>query len=158
MLNQKILKPLTDQELLGLYADLMEELRQRKIIRTSNNPVADYAEKAVVEIMKLHRCGKEEKGCDATDSNGIKYQIKGRRLTRHNSSRKLGVIRNLDLYLFNFLVVVIFDERFNILEMWKIPRKFVKGHSKWSEHVNGHIFYADVNMLNKGKDVERITC
>ena len=135
----------------------MEELRDRKIVRTSNNPTGDYAEKVVVEKMKLHRCGKEEKGCDAIASNGVKYQIKGRRLTRHNSSRQLGAIRNLDNHLFNFLLAVIFDERFNILEMWKIPRKYVEDHSKWSEQVHGHILYADANILSKARGVERIT-
>jgi hypothetical protein len=36
-------------ELLQLYCDLMEELRERQLVRTNNNPVADYAEKVAIE-------------------------------------------------------------------------------------------------------------
>ena len=95
----------TDSELLATYSELMEELRQRKVIRTSNNPVADYAEKVAIESLNLSAVNKEQKGFDAVDSQGRKYQIKGRRLTRHNASRQLGVIRNLNQRLFDYLIV-----------------------------------------------------
>lgn len=156
MLKISKLKSMKDLELLGLYAELMEELRQRDVLRTNNNPVADYAEKVTVETMKLRRSGKEEKGYDAIDSKGNKYQIKGRRITRHNGSRQLGVIRNLDEKLFNFLIAVIFNEKFQVLEMWKIPHKFIKGNSRWSKYVNGHIFHAKPKVLKYGEGVERL--
>lgn len=156
MLKISKLKSMKDLELLGLYAEIMEELRQREVLRTSNNPVADYAEKVTVETMKLRRSGKEEKGYDALDSKGNRYQIKGRRITRHNGSRQLGVIRNLDEKLFDFLIAVIFDEKFQVLEIWKIPYKFVKENSKWSEHVHGHIFHAKPEVLKYGESIERL--
>lgn len=43
---------INEQDLLKLYSDLMEELRNRELIRSSNNPVADYAEK-VAEGSKI---------------------------------------------------------------------------------------------------------
>ena len=49
------LKKFNESDLLKLYCDLMEELRNRGIIRSSNNPVADYAEKKAVEILHLQR-------------------------------------------------------------------------------------------------------
>ena len=85
-----------DKELLKLYCDIMEELRQRNIIRSSNNPVSDYAEKVVSEKMNLTLQKGSNKGYDAIDQKtGLRFQIKTRRLTRHNKSRQLGVIRNL---------------------------------------------------------------
>ena len=146
-----------DGELLQSYARLMEELQSRQLIRTSNNPVADYAEKVAVEYLGLRREGKEVKGYDATDNRANKYQIKGRRITKHNPSRQLSVIRNLDDKLFDFLIAVIFDEDFNVTEIWKVPHRFVREHTNWSEHQNGHIFYANPNVLSAGKGVERIT-
>lgn len=143
-------------ELLGLYSELMEEFRRRDIIRTSNNPVADYAEKVAVERLSLKQVGKEEKGFDAVDTQGYRYQIKGRRITKHNSSRQLSVIRNLNERLFDYLIAVIFDEFFEIKEMWKIPYEFVKEHSRLSEHQNGHIFYAKPEILTLGEGVKRI--
>lgn len=156
MVNLSNLKSMNELDLLRLYAELMEELRNRQIIRSGNNPVADYAEKVATEYLGLRRAGKEEKGYDGLDKRGEKYQIKGRRITRHNNSRQLSVIRNLDEELFDFLIAVIFDEGFNILEMWKVPRQFVKEKAKWSEHSNGHIFQAKPDILVGGKGVERI--
>ena len=154
MLN---LKNMNAQELLQLYSHLMEELRERDIIRSSNNPVADYAEKVAVKRLGLVRVSKEERGYDAIDKEGKKkYQIKGRRITKHNSSRQLGVIRNLDEKLFHYLIAVLFNEDFTVKEIWKIPYLFIKKNSRYSEHQNGHIFIADSDQLSHGKGVERI--
>jgi hypothetical protein len=149
------LKTMDERALLHLYADLMNELRDRELIRSSNNPVADYAEKIAVEILNLERVGKQEKGYDAI-SGHIKYQIKGRRITRHNKSRQLGVIRNLDDKLFDFVVAVIFNEDFSVKEIWKIPYRFIKDNSSYSEIQHGHIFIANSDLLSGSKVVKRI--
>ncbi len=158
MLPSFNLKSSNEQDLLNLYSELMEELRDRNLIRTSNNPVADYAEKRACEEMHLERASKEERGYDAKDKNGKRYQIKGRRITRHNKSRQLGVIRNLDDHPFDYLVAVIFNENFIVEEIWKIPYQFVKNekNSRFSEHQNGHIFIAKPELLSTGRGVERI--
>ena len=150
------LKTMGELDLLRLYAELMEELRNRQLVRSSNNPVADYAEKVAVDRLGLERAGKEERGYDALDKRGKKYQIKGRRITRHNKSRQLGVIRNLDEKLFDSLVAVIFNEDFSTLEIWKVPYLFVKDNTKWAEHQNGHIFQAKPDVLASANSVERI--
>lgn len=150
------LESMDEQSLLNLYSELMEELRDRELIRTSNNPVADYAEKIAVEYMGLTRVGKEVRGYDAVDKNKRKYQIKGRRTTRHNGSRQLGVIRNLNEKLFDYLVAVIFNEDFSVNEIWKVPYRFVKENSRFSKHQNGHIFIANIGLLSNGKGVDRI--
>lgn len=156
MLELYNLKSMKPAELLRLYAELMEELRDRGLVRTSNNPVADYAEKVAVEELSLQRASKEERGYDAMDNKGRKYQIKGRRITRHNKSRQLGAIRNIDQGLFDYLVAVIFNERFEIVEMWRIPFDFVKNNVTWSKQVNGHIFQAKPGLLESDKRVERV--
>jgi len=142
------LKNLEDEELLHLYARLMEELRQRKLIRSSNNPVSDYAEKIVCEKLNLSLQAKSSKGYDAIDENsGARYQIKARRLTRHNMSRQLGVIRNLDQRLFDHLIAVIFDESFKPTEIWKMPRETIPKYARYSEHQNGHILVLTGEVL-----------
>jgi hypothetical protein len=150
------LKNMDEQRLLKLYSELMEELRDRELIRSSNNPVADYAEKIAVEYMRLTRVGKEERGYDAIDESRRKYQIKGRRVTRHNSSRQLSVIRDLDKRLFDYLVAVIFNEDFSANEIWNVPYRFVKENSRFSKHQNGHIFIANTELLSPGRGVERV--
>ena len=156
MVTVNNLENMNEQNLLKLYANLMEELRNRELIRSSNNPVADYAEKVAVESLGLTRAGKEERGYDALDKRKRRYQIKGRRITRHNKSRQLGVIRNLDEKLFDYLVAVIFNEDFAVNEIWKVPRKLIEVKSRFSEHQNGHIFIANPEHLSGGKGVERI--
>jgi hypothetical protein len=146
----------TDQQLLILYSDLMEELRIRSVIRSSNNPVADYAEKVAVESLNLIRANKEELGYDAIDPSNNRYQIKGRRTTKHNKSRQLGVIRNLNSRPFDFLVTVIFNEDFSVNEIWKIPFDFIEPNSRYSSHQNGHIFIANPDLLSSGSGVIRI--
>ena len=147
---------MNDQKLLGLYADLMEELRSRELVRSSNNPVADYAEKVAVEYLGLQRAPKEERGFDALDKQKKKYQIKGRRITRHNKSRQLGVIRNLEEKLFDYLIAVIFNEDFSEFEIWQIPYNFIKKNSRFSKHQNGHIFLAKPNLMLSSKTVKRM--
>jgi len=156
VLTSNNLKNMNEQALLQLYSDLMEELRNRELIRSSNNPVADYAEKVAVECMDLIRARKEDKGYDALDRQKKRYQVKGRRLTRHNSSRQLGVIRNLDEKLFDYLIAVIFNEDFSVNEIWKVPYQFVKKNSRFSKHQNGHIFFAKPENLSGGKGVVKI--
>ena len=156
MVTSNKLKNMDEQRLLKLYSELMEELRDGELIRTSNNPVADYAEKVAVEYMGLIRLGKEERGYDAVGKNKRRYQIKGRRVTKHNGSRQLGVIRNLDEKLFDYLIAVIFNEDFSENEIWKVPYRFVKENSRFSKHQNGHILIANPELLSAGKGVERI--
>lgn len=146
------LKNLENRELLQLYGKLMEELRQRELIRSSNNPVSDYAEKFVCDEMKLVIQKKSSKGYDAIDEKtGIKYQIKSRRVTIHNNSRQLGVIRNIKQKLFDYLIAVIFDETFEPIEMWKIPRETILDYAPYSKHQNGHILTLSGKVLEDKK-------
>lgn len=156
MIMPSKLKNMDERSLLKLYSELMEELRSRELIRSSNNPVADYAEKTAVEYMGLIRVTKEERGYDAVDRNRRKYQIKGRRTTRHNGSRQLGVIRDLDKKPFDYLVAVIFNEDFSVNEIWKVPYRFVKEKSRFSKHQNGYILIANTELLSAGSGVERV--
>jgi len=94
-------------------------------------------------------------GFDAIDSKGIRYQIKGRRLHPSNSSRQLGVIRNLAEKKFNFLVVVLFDKDFSILVAYKIPHHLIDKYARYSEYQDGHILSLKGDVLT-AKGVERI--
>lgn len=145
-------KKLDDKDLLESYADLMEELRRRGLIRSNNNPTSDYAEKIAADKLKLELCDKSTKGYDAIHKKtGLKYQIKGRRITRHNKSRQLGVIRNLDEKLFNFLIVIIFDEIFKVKEAYEVPYdvvlKLAKERGKWSKQQHGYIIHANNELI-----------
>jgi hypothetical protein len=48
-------------------------------------------------------------------------------------------MRNLDAGLFDYLVAVLFDETFNLQEIWEIPHATIIKYARWSEHTHGHI-------------------
>jgi hypothetical protein len=130
----------------------------RNVIRTSNNPVADFAEFIVAEKMSLCLAANSTAGYDAVDKDGKKYQIKSRRITSHNKSRQLGVIRNLEQGKFDFLVGILFNEDFKVLEVYQIPIDTIGECAKFSEHQNGHILKlkGDVLMNIKTKNITHL--
>jgi hypothetical protein len=132
------LTELGDRQLIVLWADVMAELNVRGLIRSANNPVADYAERVVAERLGLTLAGQSAPGYDATDAAGLRYQIKGRRHTRMRPSRQLGAIRNLDRQEFDYLIAVFFDRTMNLAEMWKLPHEAVVRHATYVPHTNSY--------------------
>lgn len=138
---------LSDEEVGQVWARAMRELRARGLVRSSNNPVADFAERLVAEELGLELAPPVAQGYDATDADGRRYQIKSRRLTPQNNSRQLGVIRKLELREFDDLIAVIFSEDLLVLEIWKIPYAVVVEFGKWVPTTNGHRVHARPPML-----------
>ncbi|MCK5581755.1 MAG: hypothetical protein KAJ18_10850 [Candidatus Omnitrophica bacterium] len=150
------LEKFSEFELLSLYALLIEELYERGLVRTTNNPVADYGEYVVAKKLKLELVRNSQKGYDAVDSKKKRYQIKARRHTERNKSTQLGVIRNIEKKPFDFLVAVMFSADFSIKEMWKMPIGIIKKYSRFSSHQNGHILSLKGKILEDSKTVKVI--
>jgi hypothetical protein len=141
------LSDLNEKELLRLHAAIINELKQRKVVRTKNNPVGDYTEYLVSKTMNLSLASNSAAGYDGIDKEGIKYQIKGRRITPENKSRQLSAIRNLDKKNFDFLVGVIFDENYSVLDAVVLPHEVVCEYASYRKHVNGHIIHLRGKIL-----------
>lgn len=141
-------------KLLQEYGRIMSQLRKDGILRSSNNPVADYAEYLVAKKLNLTLVSNSNKSFDAIDQkNKIRYQIKSRRVTEFSNSRQLGVIRSLD---FDFLIAVIFKENFEVLEAYKIPRSIIRPpYVRFSKHQNGNILILRGKIL-KDKNIKKI--
>jgi hypothetical protein len=124
--------------LLRQHSKIITQLKNAGIIRSANNPVGDYAEWLVAKRLKLNLESNSTKSYDATDPKTKKtYQIKGRRLTKKNGSRQLGVMRTKD---FDFLAAVIFNEDFTVQEAYLIPKKIIKSpYVRYSDHQHGEI-------------------
>lgn len=133
------LDKLKTSELLALFSNVLVTLRRREIIRSTNNPVADYAEFLVSRALSLKLATKSTTGYDATDSSGRRYEIKGRRPTIQNRSTQLSAIRGLDLGHFSFLVGVLFSEDFSVRRGCLIPYKVVKELAVYRPHDNAWI-------------------
>ena len=149
-------KVLTIPELLRCFANILDELKERKVVRTRNNPVADYAEWLVTQQFGLSLERSSKRGYDAIDQNGKRYQIKSRRLDPTNESKVLSVIRNLETNEFDYLIGVLFNRDFTVKEAYKIPHSVIREHARFSEHVNGHILHLQGEVLT-APGVENIT-
>ncbi|HGM5492136.1 TPA: hypothetical protein ACKP1B_003816 [Serratia fonticola] len=142
------LASLSNLELLSLHAGVLTQLRSRGVIRTSNNPVGDYAEWLVSKALGMTLLNNSSAGVDAIDSDGMKVQIKARRVTLDNPSRQLGALRNYEAAEFDYLIAVIFDESYNILDAYKIPHAVIGDYAKHRKHVNAHIVILSGEILS----------
>ncbi|MER8421664.1 hypothetical protein [Mesorhizobium sp. M1329] len=130
-------------ELLILHSQIMEELRDREIVRTSNAPLGDYAELLFATAFGWSLGNNSSTGHDATDAAGIRYQIKSRRVTPRNASRQLSAIRRLPDNAFDFLAAVLFDESYRVTKAIVIPHAVVVRRAKRVEHTNSWRFILD---------------
>lgn len=133
------LAKLKPNELLGLYSEIMEVLRRRGVVRSSNNPVGDFAENLAAKALGLKKVALSTKGFDACDDKGMTYEIKSRRLTEYNTSRQLSAIRKLDEKHFDFLVGVLFNADFSVNRACVMPYEVAKEIATYREHTNAWI-------------------
>lgn len=131
---------LSAAQLLALHARIGEELRDRGVTRSANNPTGDLAEHLFCKAFGWSQAGNSNANIDAIGDDGIRYQIKGRRLTRHNKSRQLSAIRELDGAHFDVLAGVLFKEDYSVERAALIPRKIVVERVTFVERTNSHKF------------------
>lgn len=125
-------------DLLALHVAISEELRERGILRSANNPTGDLAEYLFCTAFGWIQENNSAKAFDARDDDGKRYQIKGRRIHRRNKSRQLSAIRSLDG--FDSLAAVLFDDSYRVLRAALIPPEIVLDCAKYIEHTNSHKF------------------
>lgn len=140
MMGSDTLQSATPAQLLALYADVLAELRQRGIARSTNNPAGDYAEYLIAKALGLQLSSNSNVGYDATGADGTRYQVKGRRLTASkHPSRQLGALRNLPERHFDYLAGVLFAEDFSVARACLIPADVVAQEATYRAHVNAWI-------------------
>lgn len=128
-------------ELLRAYGAILDELRRRDVVRSTNSPISDYAELLFCRAFGWTRQGNSAFGYDAIDADGRRYQIKARRLTESAGSRQLSAIRNLSDDPFDELAAVLFAGDFSIHRAALIPIAMVKTRARPSSHTNSHVFH-----------------
>ena len=77
------LSRMASAELLALHARVAEELRNRSILRSWNNPTGDLAEYLFCKAFSWTQAGNSNRNVDAIGPDGVRYQIKGRRMSRN---------------------------------------------------------------------------
>jgi hypothetical protein len=155
MKTQLALDELETLNLLGLYADILTELYERGVVRSVNNPAADYAEFLVAKALSLTPSPKSTKGFDAIDESGRKYEIKSRRQTRRSRPTRFSAIRGLEEDHFDYLVAVLFEESFLVYRAIVLPQDYVALKAYRQEHVNAWILPISDELWNApvGRDI-----
>lgn len=119
---------ITDKEiksLLNEYSCIIEKLRKNKVIKTGK-VVADYGEYIASKKLNLKlETNSVNKGYDAKDAKGRKYEIKARKATKWNHP-SVFPIKLSQLSVVNFLIYVEFDNKWDVIKLLKIPAKNVK--------------------------------
>lgn len=141
LISDGFLSSLSAIELLSLHSEILTQLCSRGVIRTKNNPVGDYAEWLVSKSLGMTLLSNSSAGADAIDSDGKKVQIKARRVTPDNPSRQLSALRNYEAADFDYLIAVIFDETYNVLDAYQIPHEVIRDYARHSDYVNAHIVH-----------------
>lgn len=122
--KDKIILEPNIQKLLNEFAKTVEELKQQSITRSSR-VVGDIGEFYASKRLDLNLSeNKTEKGIDATNSDGLTFEIKTRRV--YESGRRKSETRRLNGLVgksADFLVVVTLDRAFKCAGMWLIPMK-----------------------------------
>lgn len=142
-MEKDYLTALSVADLLELYAEILNELQARNVVHSTNNPVANYAEKLANKALNLTGMPESTKGFDAIDCNGQKYEIKGRRPTKKNPSRQLSMIRELNNHHFDYLIGILFYESFKVYKACVIPHHVIVEKAKYTKHANACIFHLD---------------
>lgn len=132
---------LAPKELLSLHTRVADELRNRGIVRSSNNPTGDLAEYLFCKAFHWKQDSNSNANVDAKGTDGTRYQIKGRRITRNNKSRELSAIRDFDGEHFDFLAGVIFSEDYTIIRAAIIPHLVVLKRATFMQRTNSHKFH-----------------
>jgi hypothetical protein len=149
------LSELSTKELLILHAEVSAELCARGVCRSGNNPVADYAEGLAAKALGLQLAKESTTGFDATDSSGLRYEIKARRITTTSKATMLSAIRGLENKHFDLLIAVVFNEDYTVNRAVMIPHKTVEKIARFRKHVNAHILM--LRDIWKAEDARDIT-
>jgi len=138
-------------DLLGIYGQVLEELRKRTVIRSTNAPTGDYAEWLVQRALGGKLQPNSNKSADLIVRKK-KIQIKARVLSNPEKSgeRQLSPFRSWD---FDDAVIVLFDRNYAVRRGTRIKVDELKAASKEDKWVSGHRVHARDALLDRGRDI-----
>jgi len=115
------IKTLSELDLIHLQTQAMDELAARNIVQNPAQPVGDYAIHLACKAFDLKREPTSTSGYDASDDEGLRYQIKFRRLASVADTRQLNAVKGLEQRKFDFLIGVLFNADMTIFRAALIP-------------------------------------
>lgn len=115
------IKTLPPLDLIRLQTQIMDELAARVIVHNPTQPVGDYATYLACKAFDLKREPPSTSGYDASDDEGLRYQIKFKRLMTTTDTRQLNAVKGLEQKKFDFLIGVLFQADMGIYRAALVP-------------------------------------
>lgn len=125
---------LDEPALVELFGRVMAELRERGVLRSANNRIADIAERLVADYYRGTLAAPGARGHDVIAADGRKLQVKSLRHTQPGRC-SLSALRSHD---FDAVVAVVFEYDLTLREALHIPVEVVHEYERWSETWKAH--------------------
>lgn len=150
------LKYLSNEELISIYAKWIEELKNRKIIRT-NNIIGDIGEYLAIDyydktvgLPKLVSAPISTKSIDAISNKGERYTIKT--VTTSTTGVFYGV-DTIDNKLFEKLIIVELDKNYIMKRIIEIDWDTFFKHKHWHSRMQAFNLNITKDLINDSKIV-----
>jgi hypothetical protein len=147
---------LTNAELLALSGGALTELRARGVVRTSNAPAGDLAERLVADAMGGELAPNSQKSWDvlappSQPGPWNRVQVKARVVTDPNNAgqRQVSAFRSWNCELVMF---VLFDSTYQVRSAALVPRGVVREHATHVDFTASDRVFAKDAMLALGDD------
>lgn len=150
-MNIETLK-LTD--LLNMNKAINDELKKRNLVRTSNI-TGDLGENLFRLALGWKLEGNSNCGYDATDSEGIKYQIKTRK--SENGTIQFGAIRDMENHAFDYLAILVLHEDYSVRYAALMPQQLVKKYCKHQDYTNSELPIFNLSQLQNESSIRDVT-
>lgn len=148
------IKNLKLNDLLNLNKEISDELKDRNLVRTSNI-TGDLGE----NLFRLAFGWKLENNSncayDATDAEGLKYQIKTRK--SENGTIQFGAIRDIEHHAFDYLAILVLHDDYSVRYAALMPQQLVKKYCKHQDYTNSELPIFNLSQLQKEPSVRDVT-
>jgi hypothetical protein len=141
------LSKFSDSGLFSLYRDILSELKSRRVIRTENAPVGDYAEFLVATALGGQLAPNAEKSWDVLGNDGEKLQVKARVVTEPVRPAQLQLSPFRSFEFGSAVVVLLSAADYAVSRASKVPRHVVETFAVYRKHVNGRILFARPDIM-----------
>lgn len=153
-INAESIHAVSDSDLFRIYGLVMEEFKERGLTRSSNNPAADYAELLIARQFGVAPAGGVQTGYDVLTVEGLRIQVKARRLGAGTRPPYYGWIRKLEQREFDKLAAVLFNADFTVSEADLVSWEAVETLARYNDRVGAHRLPLVTPMMRAHPGVE----
>jgi hypothetical protein len=128
----------SNQDLLGSYAAILQELRRRGVVRTQNAPLGDYAEYLAAQVYAGELAANAVKSYDLRAADGRRVQVKARAIgPGPRAGEVFSAFRSFD---FDVACLIAFDSAtYGLRWAREVSAVEIKTAGRYSPHVNGNL-------------------